>query len=91
MYLAIGDSRVIIYWELEKAQVLSLKLFHWLKDSRRLMSEFNSCSFYHIFRELNADADILSKTSLGELDDRIHLSIFVDGPCQHRETVFFDR
>ena len=72
----VGDSQVIILWALEKAQVLSLELFHWLNDSRRLMSEFNSCSFYHIYRELNAEVDALSKTSLGELDGKIHLFLF---------------
>ena len=56
-----GDSQVIIHWALEKAQVRSLELFHWLNDSRRRIREFNSCYFYHIYRELNVEADVLSK------------------------------
>ena len=43
------------------------------------MTDFNSLSFHHIFRELNYEADVLSKTCLGDMDGRIFLSICSEG------------
>ena len=85
-----GDSQVIINWALDKALVLSLELFHWLNDSKRMMREFICCSYFHIYRELNVEVDSLSKTSLGELDGKIHLSYFLNGSSSH-ETVCFSK
>ena len=61
LYVA-GESQVIIHWALEKGQVCSLGLFHWLNDTRRLIDELNCCSFSHIFHELNMDVNALPKT-----------------------------
>ena len=87
----VDDSQVIINWALEKYQVLSLELFHWLNDSRRLMNKFNSLSFNHIYREMNSEADAFSKTFLGDMDGRIYLSICSAGICKRTDTLIFSK
>ena len=87
----LGDSQVIIDWVMEKSQVLSLELFHWLNDSRRMMNEFNSLSFNHIFCEMNFESNALSKTTLDDMDGSIYLSICMDGICERTDTMVFSR
>ena len=87
----LGDSQVIINWALGKAQVMSLELNHWLVDTRRMMKEFNSLTFHHIYREWTVEADVLSKLVLGDMDGRILYSVFSVGSCDHKDALIFYR
>lgn len=70
-----------INWALE---VKSLELNHWLVDNNRLMKEFNSLTFHHIYSELNVEANVLSKLVLGDIEGSIHYSIFSAGSCESK-------
>ena len=85
----LGDSQVIINWALGKAQVMSLELNHCLVDTRRIMNKFNILTFNHIYRELNDEADALSKLVLGEMDGRILYSIFSTRTCECTDALNF--
>ena len=74
----LGDSKVIISWVLGRAHVKSLELNHWLVSTKYVMNDFLGLSFNHVYRELNADADLLSKITLGEMDGKLHYSLFLD-------------
>ena len=77
----LGDSQVIINWELGRAHVKSLELNHWLEDTRRLMEDFIRLYFHHIYLELNVEEDTLSKLVLGKMDGNLRFSIFFAGVC----------
>jgi hypothetical protein len=62
--ILLGDSKVIIDWINDKADLRSAALESWKErtsDARRL---FKSLSASHIYREDNAIADHLSKMAL---------------------------
>ena len=77
----LGDSRVIINWAMGEAQVKSLELHHWLENTKSLMKDFSFLSFNHVYRELNLEADTLSKIDLGKMDGRLYFSHFSAGSC----------
>ena len=52
------DSQAIINWALLEVQVKSLEIQHWLTNSKRLMKEFFSISFFHFYWELNVEEEI---------------------------------
>ena len=82
---------MIINWDLGMDKVKSLELNCWLVDTRRMMKEFNSLTFHHIYRERNVEADVLSKLVLGDMDGRILYSIFSVGSCDHKDALIFYR
>ena len=59
-----GDSKLTIDWENDNLQINAPHLQHLLKEIRSQLENFNSTSFQHIYRELNEDADKLSKDAL---------------------------
>ena len=60
------------------AQVKSLEINHWLVNIKTVMKYFMGLMFNHVYRELNAEVDYLSKVALGEMDGKIHYSLFTD-------------
>ena len=50
-------------------------LENWMGNVRKLVYEFSHITFKHIYRELNDEADRLSKKGIGELDGNIILKI----------------
>ena len=59
-----GDSKLTIDWENGQLQINALHLQHLLRAIRSQMENFESISFQHIYRELNEEADKLSKEAL---------------------------
>ena len=53
-----------IDWENGQLQINAPHLQHLLRAIRSQLENFNSTSFQHIYRELNEEADMLSKESL---------------------------
>ena len=86
-----GDSQVIINWALDKALGLSLELFHWLNDSKGLMSEFNCCFCFHIYQELMWMLILFQKLLWVSCTVKYIYLFFLNGSCHHRETVCFSR
>lgn len=60
----MGDSRIIIDWLLGSADLQAKGLSWWKRRIRDLGKNFSSIYPIHIFRELNMEADMLSKEAL---------------------------
>ena len=61
----LGDSKVIIDWDLDKHQIHVIDLEHWMTQVKALKAQFKSLMFQHIYREFNMEADDLSKKAMG--------------------------
>ena len=59
-----GDSQVIINWEKGISALSPPDLFHWCRETQKLLKSFNDLSIIHIYREFNGIADSLSKQAL---------------------------
>ena len=59
-----SDSKMTIDWENGQLKINAPHLQHLLRAIRDHMQNFDIISFYHIYRELNADGDKLSKEAL---------------------------
>ena len=59
-----GDSQVIINWAKGSTDLSPTELFHWCRETQKLISSFQDLSFSHIYGEHNWIADSLSKTAL---------------------------
>ena len=59
-----GDSQIIINWAKGVYILTPPDLFHWCRDTKKLITSFQDLTFCHIYREHNRKADGLSKTAL---------------------------
>ena len=59
-----GDSQVIINWAKGITALSPPELFHWCRESQKLISSFQDLSISYIYREHNWIADRLSKMTL---------------------------
>ena len=59
-----GDSQVIINWAKGSTALSPPDLFHWCRETKKLMSRFSDLLFIHIYREHNQIANQLSKIAL---------------------------
>lgn len=59
-----GDSKAIIDWALNKHEIHSVELEHWLSRVKDLFRQFSYLSFQHVYSEYNALADDLSKRAI---------------------------
>ena len=71
--MMVGDSKAITDWARGLIALHSLLLENWMGNVRKLIYEFSHITFQHIYRELNDEADRLSKKGIGELDGNIIL------------------
>lgn len=62
--VVLGDSLSIISWARGSSSLKVLLLSHWMDAARKLILEFDSIHFEHVFREVNLEADMLSKRAL---------------------------
>jgi hypothetical protein len=60
-----------------KLQVASL--VGWKDMIRELKKSFREISYSHIYRELNKEADSLSKKALLKIEGKIEYNLWVDG------------
>ena len=58
------DSKVVVDWANEKNSIRAPHLQHLLVEIQTLKTSFRRISFGHIYRELNMEADALSKQAL---------------------------
>ena len=58
------DSKMTIDWANGKIQINAPHLQHLLKAIREKITTFETISFNHIYRELNSEANKLSKMAL---------------------------
>ena len=66
----VGDSRIIVDWFRGSLHLETLALTHWMERIMQLKTHFSVVNIQHVYRELNATADRLSKLAL-------------DGPVGH--------
>ena len=59
-----GDSRIIVDWFKGFIQLEAVLLTFWMERIMQLKSHFVEISIQHIYREINYDADLLSKQAL---------------------------
>ena len=59
-----GDSRVIVEWFTGFFHLESVLLTYWMDRILQLKSQFSVISIQHVYREINYDADLLSKQAL---------------------------
>ena len=59
-----GDLKVVIDWANEQNNIRAPHLQHLLTEIQSLKSSFRRISFGHFYRELNMEADSLSKQAL---------------------------
>lgn len=60
----MGDSSFIISWALGSSPLNVLLLTHWLVVVRNYICDFQHIHFAHVYREVNMEADMLSKLAL---------------------------
>ena len=66
-----GDLRVVIDWTNAHFEMHTIHLEHWLDKIHVLIEDFVEISFEHIYRELNMQANFLSKNVIGPMDGHI--------------------
>jgi ribonuclease HI len=85
-----GDSQVVINWILGKGEIRSIAHQHWGQRILDCLDAFDKIGFSHIYRELNIEADKMSKRALtsspgiyyykelkdGEVVSRDHIDLF---------------
>ena len=59
-----GDSNMVVYWVNKKIQINTPHLQQILNAIIRLLESFSNLMISHIYRELNTEADRLSKLAL---------------------------
>jgi ribonuclease HI len=75
----IGDSKIIIEWLKDKGKLQIASLMGWMDRIKRLKNSFKEIHFTHVYRELNMEADYLSKKALAKAEGKINYNIWVDG------------
>ena len=59
-----GDSEVIVEWFKGSIHLESILLTYWMDRIMQLKGQFLEINIQHVYREINTDADILSKKAL---------------------------
>ena len=62
----LGDSKVIIEWAKYVFSMRTMELQDWARRTKDVISTFQRITFRNIYRELNFEADGLSKLALRE-------------------------
>jgi ribonuclease HI len=62
----MGDSKVIIDWLNQKANLHAIDIEGWKRRTKTMIAKFQEISFLHIFRDYNKEVDLLSKQWLLE-------------------------
>ena len=61
----MGDSKIIVEWVCNRQSFQSIALHHWSLQVRKLIDDSPTLSIIHVYRELNTQADLLSKQAVG--------------------------
>lgn len=77
--LVLGDSRIIIDWINNKSLLHSVQIEGWKAKTKSLLKTFKHIKFQHISRNLNKEADALSKKALRGVVGRLSIYHCEDG------------
>ena len=61
----MGDSKTIVEWSCNRQSFQSISLHHWSLQVQKLIDDSLTLSIIHVYRELNTQADLLSKQAVG--------------------------
>jgi ribonuclease HI len=75
----LGDSRIVIDWLNYKGNLQVFALDCWKDRIRDLIKNFRAINFSHIYRELNREADLLSKKAIQQQEGKITYNKWVEG------------
>ena len=75
----IGDSKIIIEWLKDRGKLQIAFLMGWIDIIKMLKNLFREIHFTHVYRELNMEADFLSKKALSNTEGKLECSWWVDG------------
>jgi ribonuclease HI len=67
----LGDSKVVIQWLKQKGALQTISTEGWKSRIKELIPTFKGIHFQHIYREVNGEADQLSKQALTAPKGRI--------------------
>ena len=84
-----GDSQIIINWAKGVNTLTPPDLFHWCRETKKLITSFQDLTFCHIYREHNRKADNLSKTALSLAPGYGCSSVFFDEKLVSNNTFQF--
>jgi ribonuclease HI len=84
----IGDSKIIIDWLKDRGKLQVASLMGWMDRIIKLKKSFREIYYTHVYRELNKEADSLSKKALTKTEGRIEYNLWVDG--NEGPTLFFN-
>ena len=59
-----GGSKVIVEWFKGSINLESILLTYWMDRIMQLKGQFLEINIQHVYREINTDADLLSKKAL---------------------------
>lgn len=74
--MVLGDSKAIVEWAKGYYNLHTIQLFHWTNRTKILIDHFQQTTVSHIYRELNIEADGLSKLAIGFSVDSIEWTKF---------------
>jgi ribonuclease HI len=75
----IDDSKIIIEWLKDRGKLQIASLMGWMDRLKMLKSTFREIHFTHVYRELNMEADHLSKMALTKTEGKLEFSRWVEG------------
>jgi ribonuclease HI len=75
----IGDSKIIIEWLKDRGKLQIASLMGWMDRINKLKNSFREIHYTHVYRELNMEADFLSKKALSKTEGKIEYNLWVDG------------
>jgi ribonuclease HI len=75
----IGDSKIIINWLKDRGKLQVASLMGWMDGINLLKSAFKEIHFTHVYRELNMEADTLSKLALNSPEGKLVYSSWIEG------------
>jgi ribonuclease HI len=75
----IGDSKIIIDWLKDRGKLQIASLMGWMDRINKLKKSFREIHYTHVYRELNKEANFLSKKALTKTEGKIEYNLWVDG------------
>jgi len=79
----IGHSKIIIEWLKDRGKLQISSLMGWMDRINKLKKYFKEVHCTHVYRELNMEADFLSKKALSKTEGKIKYNLWVDGTEVH--------
>lgn len=84
----LGDSKMVVDWAKGRIQISAPHLQYVMAIIRDFITSFEFVSFEHIYRELNMEADLLSKMALALQPGIIEVEEMISGQILEHYMMF---